>query len=146
MICNNDGCDHVAVVQLVGPVDLCKPCFDERCADESKPAMGSMFGPTTLEIRWDPDMGQTVPDNLAMDCVQAKIKEFTDGNMDMTHIVGSDILLICYRVAVKRGYIEPYHVFIRDPKGDIHQIDKDGNLESLPCNNDHSINLLLEIF
>ncbi|CAL9968190.1 hypothetical protein VPHD69_0123 [Vibrio phage D69] len=107
---------------------LCHPCFSKRCDDESRPAMGEMFGPTVLMLEWDDLQGHTVPDALVMDCVESKIKEFSDSKGDLTHIIGSDIFLNAYRLAIVQGKIEPYHIMLRF-KGEVYCFNRFGNFE-----------------
>ena len=139
------GCQDEPKFHLMGPVHLCNTHFKAYCSDDTKPSMGAMFGPTTLEVKWDPLNGETVPDGRAMDAVIAKIKEFTDSQSDMTHTISSCVMLTAYRVAVKRGLIEPFHIYISGLDGNTHDMLNNGFVSSLPDDCDHTCDLLMEL-
>ena len=143
--CREVGCQEEPKFHLMGPVHLCNTHFKAYCTDDTKPSMGAMFGPTTLEVLWDPIHGETVPDGLAMDLVRDKIREFTDSKGDMTHRISSCVVLTAYRVAVHRGYIEPFHIYIRGLDGNTHDMLNGGFPSSLPADCDHTCDLLMEL-
>lgn len=143
--CDNISCLNDGTVSLIGPVHLCDTHFEERCADEDSPSMGYLFGPSILTLQYDPIHGEAVADGLVMSSVESKIREFIEFKGDVTHIIGSENLLYAYRLAIKRGYIAPYHVIVKGPNGEFILPDNEGNLDGVFEAPPHTNTLLMEL-
>lgn len=129
MICDN--CQELSseeLVHLSGPIDLCRSCFDLRCADEGTPAMGHMFGPSILELRWDPSKATLSADCRAREFAKDTIQAFTEFNGDLTVDIAQDIVLTAFREAIIEKQIEPYHLMLRYG-GELYEFERFGGIK-----------------
>lgn len=129
MICDN--CQELSseeLVHLAGQVDLCKSCFDLRCADENSPAMGHMFGPSILELHWNPKNATLSADCHARQFAKDTIQAFIEFNGDVSVDIAQDIVLTAFREAIIEKQIEPYHLMLRY-EGELYEFERFGGIK-----------------
>ena len=109
-------CGSKGDVTLTTDAGMCKDHFKERCTGlADKPSMSHRFGPSTLEVTYDPVGGNILRDSEIKGYVAKVIKDFVEFKGDMSVKVGSSKLVDGFRDAIKEGLIEPWHIrFNRD--------------------------------
>lgn len=109
-------CGSKGDVTLATDTGMCKDHFEERCTGlADKPSMSHRFGPSTLEVTYDPVGGNILRDSEIKGYVARVIKDFVEFKGDVGVAVGSSKIVDGFRDAIKEGLIEPWHIrFNRD--------------------------------
>lgn len=104
-------CGSKGDVTLATDTGMCKDHFEERCTGlADKPSMSHRFGPSTLEVTYDPVGGNILRDSEIKGYVARVIKDFVEFKGDMEVVVGSSKIVDGFSDAIKEKLIEPWHI------------------------------------
>lgn len=82
-------------------------------------------------VHYSPEYGSTTPDGQIVKRVEEIIEDFIANKYTNVVYVGSEIILIAFRVAVKEGKLRPKDIVFRFKNQNI-QIDKNGECSHYP--------------